>query len=146
MPRQNTKLESEGAEFLVLGHLLTEAIPAYKMYVNAPGYDVMAVNPEQQKVAKISVKSRWKASAKGFIINNLDSDFVVIVKLNKGTPKPLSAQFFVIPTSVIASLPRSGWGKINFTAIPNFQNYEGAWHSISEYIGLTGLVELEEEE
>ena len=42
--RQDTKLESEGAEFLVLGHLLIEGISAYKAYINFPGYDLMAVN------------------------------------------------------------------------------------------------------
>ena len=41
MPRQSTKLESEGAEFLVLGYLLVEGLQAYKMYVNMPGYDVL---------------------------------------------------------------------------------------------------------
>jgi hypothetical protein len=30
MPRQDTTLEAEGAEFLVLGNLLIEGIPAYK--------------------------------------------------------------------------------------------------------------------
>ena len=32
MPRQDTTLESEGAEFLVLGQLLIEGIPAYEAY------------------------------------------------------------------------------------------------------------------
>ena len=31
MPRQNTRLEAEGAEFLLLGHLLVEGLQAYKM-------------------------------------------------------------------------------------------------------------------
>jgi hypothetical protein len=30
MPRQNTRLESEGAEFLVLGQLSIAGIPTYK--------------------------------------------------------------------------------------------------------------------
>lgn len=57
--RKNTKLESEGAEFLVLGHLLIEGISCYKAYVNFPGYDLTAVNPESRKIARIQVKSRW---------------------------------------------------------------------------------------
>jgi hypothetical protein len=48
MPRQNTRLEAEGAEFLVLGHLLVEGLQAYKMYTNMPGYDVLVVNPEAE--------------------------------------------------------------------------------------------------
>ena len=36
--RQDTMLESEGAEFLVLGNLLLAGINAFKAYVNFPGY------------------------------------------------------------------------------------------------------------
>jgi hypothetical protein len=78
---QNTRLEAEGAEFLVLGHLLVEGLQAYKMYTNMPGYDVLVVNPEANRIARVSVKSRWKASANGFIINNFGSDFVVVGSL-----------------------------------------------------------------
>ena len=35
-----------------------------------------------------------KASANGFIINNFDSDFVVVAKLNRGTAELRSPQFF----------------------------------------------------
>ena len=89
MPRRDTRLEAQGAEFLVLGQLLVEGIQAYKAYVNMPGYDVVAVNPEAQSrpVARISVKSRWRASARGFLINNFDSDFVVVVKLTRRAQK-----------------------------------------------------------
>jgi hypothetical protein len=34
--RRDTHLEAEGAEFLVLGHLLAEGIEAHKMYTNYP--------------------------------------------------------------------------------------------------------------
>lgn len=47
MPRLNTQLQATGAEFLVLGNLLIQGIQAYKAYTNNPGYDVIAVNPEQ---------------------------------------------------------------------------------------------------
>ena len=57
--KQDTKLESEGAEFLVLGLLLIEGIASYKAYINFPGYDLTAVNPETKRVARIQVKSRW---------------------------------------------------------------------------------------
>lgn len=40
--RQDTKLESQGAEFLVLGHLLIAGISACKAYVNFSGYDLTA--------------------------------------------------------------------------------------------------------
>ena len=42
--RKDTKLESERAEFLVLGRLLLEKITAFKTYTNFPGYDLIAPN------------------------------------------------------------------------------------------------------
>ena len=79
MPRQNTTLESEGAEFLVLAHLLIQGIPSYKTYTNMAGYDITATNPEKNRSARIQVKSRWRTGAEGFIIKNFDCDFVVVV-------------------------------------------------------------------
>ncbi len=136
MPRQNTRLEAQGAEFLVLGQLLVAGIPAYKMYVNTPGYDVLAVSPDAKRVARVSVKSRWSASARGVLINNFDSDFVVIVKLNKGAPEPVPVEYFVIPTEHLSTLKRSAppWGKLNFSTIPNFRSYINGWHRIIAFL------------
>lgn len=146
MARQNTRLESEGAEFLVLGKLLCEGMPAYKMYVNMPGYDLIAVNPEADRVARVSVKMRWKAGAAGFIIRNFDSDFVVVVRLNKGGREPRETEYFVVPTTVVEAAPRDGqWGKVRFNAIPDFASYRDAWHLIRDRIGL-GLPEEPEDE
>ena len=75
MARQNTQLESAGAEFLVLGNLLIECIPAFKSYTNMKGYDLVAVNAEKNLSARIQVKSRWRSKAEGFIINNFESFF-----------------------------------------------------------------------
>src|SRR5690348_17990101 len=83
--RQNTKLESEGAEFLVLGNLLIVGISCFKAYVNFPGYDLVAINPEKSKSARIQVKSRWATNYdKSFPIKNFECDFVVHVALNRG--------------------------------------------------------------
>ena len=48
--RKDTKLESEGAEFLVLGRLLLEKITAFKTYTNFPGYDLIATNGDKNKI------------------------------------------------------------------------------------------------
>ena len=66
--RRDTKLESEGAEFLVLGNLLLNRISAFKAYVDFPGYDLIATNPETHRSARIQVKSRWQSDWNGFII------------------------------------------------------------------------------
>lgn len=57
--RQDTKLESAGAEFMVLGMLLVEGIHCFKAYTHFVGYDLTAVNPISGKSARIQVKSRW---------------------------------------------------------------------------------------
>lgn len=85
--RKDTKLESEGAEFLVLGRLLLEKITAFKTYTNFPGYDLIATSAEHNTSARIQVKSRYQ-TWDGFIINNFDCEFVVFVALNRGYSKP----------------------------------------------------------
>ncbi|SRR6266513_1473643 len=138
MPRRDTRLESVGAEFLVLGELLIRGIPAHKTYTNTPGYDVVAVDPEKNSVARISVKSRWNTDATGFIIKNFDCDFVVIVKLNRGTTKDTQnvrpPQFFVLPTRVVEELPSSNWGRIDFPRIPDFKGYADRWDLIRTFL------------
>jgi hypothetical protein len=56
--KQDTKLESRGAEFLVLGHLLIEGIPTNKVCVNFHGFDLTCVSPDGKASARIQVKSR----------------------------------------------------------------------------------------
>lgn len=135
MPRQNTRIESEGAEFLVLGQLLIAGIPAYKAYTNMKGYDLVATNPDANTSARISVKSRWKTRAEGFIINNFECDFVVIVKLNRGPAKILPVEYFVLPIAHVSALPRSAdWGKVSFSHIPNMEQYRDQWEPIRAFL------------
>ena len=104
MARQNTRLESEGAEFLVLGNLLILGIPAYKSYTTMAGYDLVAINPDQNSSVRIQVKSRWRRGARGFIIRNFDCDFVVVVHLNKeaksSDKEVLPPEFYILPVAV----------------------------------------------
>ncbi|MEI7639120.1 MAG: hypothetical protein WCJ37_17550 [Syntrophus sp. (in: bacteria)] len=142
MPRQNTQLESEGAEFLVLGQLLIQGVPSYKTYTNMPGYDLVATNPERNRVARLQVKSRWKTKAAGFIIKNFNCDFVIIVKLNRGSKdRPediLPPEYFVLPVDIAESLPRAdGWGKISFSNIPEMESYRDNWDLIRKFLEQT---------
>ena len=57
--RHNRKLESEGAEFLVLVNLLIEEVSCFNAYVNFLGYDLVATNPATSRIARIQVRSRW---------------------------------------------------------------------------------------
>lgn len=139
MKRQDTKLETEGAEFLVLGQLLINRIASYKTYTNMPGYDLIATNPENNTSARIQVKSRWRTGAPGFLIKNFDCDFVVVVKLNRGkkdgTGTIRDPEYFVLPTSVVQGAPRTeNWGRINFNKIPEFGSYRDRWDLIAEFL------------
>lgn len=139
MPWQNTKLESEGAEFLVLGQLLIHQVAAYKTYTNMPGYDLVAIDPERNRSARIQVKSRWKTGANGFPIKNFDCDFVVAVCLNRGKKdgggKVFPPSYFVLPVGVVKdAFTDSSWGKVLFKDIPTLDNYSDRWSLIAKFL------------
>jgi hypothetical protein len=140
MARQDTQLQAAGAEFLVLGHLLIEGIPAFKSYTNMKGYDLVVVNPETNRSARIQVKSRWKTKAEGFIIKNFDCDFVVIALLNRGSKDGKAEknlpEFFVLPVAIAEQLPRTeGWGKVSFSKFPQLETYRDSWELIRTFLG-----------
>jgi len=138
--RRDTRLESEGAEFLVVGWLLVNGIEAHKTYSRMPGYDLIAVNAKGNKSSRIQVKSRFQTGVGHFIIKNFDSDFVVIALLNRGYAKPKKSgdtgikdpEIYVIPTEIIktAQDPSDSWHKVSFRNIPDFDNYRNNWELI----------------
>lgn len=139
MPRLDTKLEAEGAEFLALGQLLLQRIPTYKTYANMPGYDLVATNPGANSSARIQVKSRWRTGAPGFIINNFACDFVVVVRLNRGSKTGgnniLPPEFFVFPVEVVKPLHKpDGWGKVHFRHIGDLESYRDNWQQIADFL------------
>ena len=141
MPRLDTRLEAEGAEFLVLGQLLLNKIASYKTYTNMPGYDLVATNPESNKSAMVQVKSRWQTGARGFPIKNFDCDFVVVVLLNRGSKdgrkEVLPPVYYVFPVSIVEQAPRTkDWGKVNLRDIPNYESYENSWGLVSDFLGV----------
>jgi hypothetical protein len=144
--RKNTKLESEGAEFLVLGNLLLYGIPTYKTYTNMPGYDLVATNPEKNTSVMIQVKSRFQTNWDGFIINNFESDFVVFVTLNRGHSKIRKDQnagikdpnFYILPIEYVKSIrnENNAWGKITKSKMTDFQQYENRWDLIIDKLNI----------
>ena len=72
--RKDTKLVSTGAEFIVLGKLLLHEIQTYKTYVNFEGYDLVSVNPDKGKSAKIQVKSKNFVNDFSFYLNPVEKD------------------------------------------------------------------------
>ena len=139
MKKLDTRLESEGAEFLVLGQLLIHKIASYKTYTNMPGYDIVATNAEHNSSARIQVKSRWRTGATGFPISNFDCEFVVAAFLNRGSKDGkkdvLAPEYFVIPVEAILELPRSEqWNKVDLKRLPNRENYRENWELIAEFL------------
>jgi hypothetical protein len=139
MARLDTKLECEGAEFLVLGHLLMHRISSYKMYTNMPGYDLVAHDPDRGTVAHIQVKSRWHTGATFFLLKNTRCDFVVIVKLNRGKKlgdgRERPPEFYILPIRALKNVRRTkGWNKIRFSDIPNFETCRDKWHQIRDFL------------
>lgn len=142
--RLDTKLESDAAEFLVLGRLLLERVPTYKSYVNYPGYDLVAVNPARNSSARIQVKSRYRTDWDGFIIGNLDCDFVVFVALNRGFAKAKKSgetgvrdpEFYVLPISYVQAArdPKNAWGKIVRSRLADIGQYRDNWNRIIAFL------------
>ena len=84
----NTKLFSEGAEFLVLSKLLLARIETYKAYENQEGYDLIAINAKKNLSAKIQVKSKNFKGDSSFYLNKdykTKSDFYVFAQTNSLT-------------------------------------------------------------
>ena len=118
---------------------MIQGIPAYKTYTNMPGYDLVATNPDRTRAARLQVKSRWKTKAEGFIIKNFECDFVIIVKLNRGSKdgrgEVLPPEYFVLPVEVARDVPRTeGWGKVSFSSIPEMENYRENWELIRTFL------------
>jgi hypothetical protein len=110
--RDDTTFEAAAAELLVVGMIMIEGIQAFRAYGNQPGYDVMVINPKTQKSLKVQVKSRVAVDSGQFKIGNTDFDFVVFVRLNRGTKaerkgasnevaSKRAPEFFVVPRAAL---------------------------------------------
>jgi hypothetical protein len=145
MTRRDTKLESEGAEFLVLGRLLILGVPAYKAYANFPGYDLIATSADGRRAARIQVESRRATDAPHFLIRNFDCDFVVLVRLNRSSRssavEPSASQgeepgYYVPTRDQAKSLlvdEGTGWDKIRWRPA-QLERYRRKWDAIREFL------------
>ena len=147
MPRQDTNLESTGAEFLVLGQLLIQGIPAYKTYTNLPGYDLTATWPETNRSARIQVKSRWATDAGHILVKNTDFDFLILVRLNRGYRKTAAKlmlpaedpEYYVLSVQEARDLLTdhdTGWQKIRWSK-DKFAPYRRKWGVIQDFLNIS---------
>lgn len=144
--RQDTKLEAEGAEFLVLGMLLIEGLHCFKAYTNFAGYDLVALDPGTGRSARIQVKSRWATDYdRSFPIRNFDCDFVVLAALNRGYRFGRSGsaadgrsppRLYCFPVDLVRAAQSSTdkWGKVALRRIPDAESYAEAWHLIRDHL------------
>ncbi|TWT48311.1 hypothetical protein Pla111_00740 [Botrimarina hoheduenensis] len=135
MTRRDTKLESEGAEFLVLGNLLARGVQCHKAYTQTARYDLLALSHDHKIAVTIQVKSRWDLKARGFFLKSVDSDFVVAVFLNRSTTDPskeADPKYFVLPKRIVKKYWRDEKvPKVYLPGIYNLQRYESAWNLIA---------------
>ncbi|MFH1556463.1 MAG: hypothetical protein ABII76_16655 [Pseudomonadota bacterium] len=158
MARLNSRLEAEGAEFLVLGVLLIEGIPTYKTYARMPGYDLIAVNPDKGLSVRIQVKSRWATDFDGgFLVSSFDCDFLVFAALNRGyrygkaNSKASSDQgkkapeYFVFPVDVVraALYEKSKWGKVFIRSISDVEQFRENWKLVRDRLAFSPAEILE---
>lgn len=152
-PRLDSRLEAEGAEFLVLGHLLIEGIQATKAYTRYPGYDIVAMNPDGNRSCRIQVKSRWMTDYDGgFPLKSFDTDFLVFVALNRGyryRKAPADAgdgrrapEIWVFPIELLRPLVfvSGGWSKLLLRHVENVHAYRDRWDLIRQHLGLASAV------
>jgi hypothetical protein len=146
--RLDSSLESEGAEFLVLGLLLVEGIQASKAYTKQPGYDLIAFAPERNRSARVQVKSRWATDYDGsFLIKNFDCDFVAHVALNRGYRgyrRKATAEddgrrppaIYVFPVGIVREAQGSSasWGKVFIRSIADAERYIENWQLIRDFL------------
>ena len=148
MAQQDTKLESEGAEFLILGQLLIEGIPAYRAYTFMKGFALVAISPDAGRSARIRVKSGWASDAPHFLIDNVEGcDFVVLVRLNRGVGRSPSKrhamsqkdhELCVLSADEARNLlahRSSGWSKIRLREA-DFEIYRRRWEPIRQRLGM----------
>lgn len=129
---------------MVLGRLLLEKITGFKTYTNFPGYDLIALSADENTSDRIQVKSRYNTNWDGFIINNLDCDFVVFVALNRGYSRPRKSgdtgvkdlEFYVFPISYIKKVrdPNNEWSKIVKNRLVNLDKYKNQWRLIQDFL------------
>src|SRR5438874_6978592 len=143
--RLDSRLEAEGAEFLVLAYLLIEGIHAMKAYTRYPGYDLIAADADHGTSCRIQVKSRWATDYdRAFPLSNLACDFVVLAALNRGFRYRRAStggdgkrqpDLYVFPIDVLkpAVQESGGWSKVYLRNVPNVDSYQDRWDHIRSH-------------
>ena len=152
---------SEGAEFLVMGHLMRRNILTYKAPPLNEGYDLICIHPDprhrhrrnEKAQLRVQVKSRYQTDCdRGFPIkeSSLNAfDFLIIVFLNignfyggkDGSEGAAPTEFYTLPRRLIRRLHEStySWQKVRLKGkdrIINCYKNELGFEHIAEALGV----------
>ena len=148
---------SQGAEYLVMGHLMRRNILAYKAPLNNEGYDLICTHPDPKKAKRtlrIQVKSRVATDSNlAFPVSKRTFgafDYLVAVFMNVGwfyrktKWRPVRAgarlpEFYTFPVKVIRNNldVKSTWHKIRVGSF-DAQEYRGetGFEQIADDLGV----------
>jgi hypothetical protein len=129
---------SEGAEYLVMGHLMRRNILTYKAPPGNEGYDLICIHPDPRhqpgpdEVAqvRVQVKSRYATEAREFPVRHasLDAfDFLIVAFLNvgnftrgrDGTSGERVPEFYTLPREFVTAHHRQyhGWERVSLRGL-----------------------------
>ena len=143
--RLNTQVPTEGAELLVQGMLCRAGIPTFKAPAFRAVYDLIAINPNTNKSAKIQVKSRFETDCdRSFVVNRLGADFFAFVFLNMGKNWDSGGphegicepEFYVVPKDKVKPIVDSGKKMRIKKDDPNFEQFRNAWHLVAQALDI----------
>ena len=151
---------SEGAEYLVMGHLMRRNILAYKAPPCNEGYDLICIHPNprheeapgERAQVRVQVKSRYATDCdRGFPVREITLnafDFLVVAFLNigrffqgrDGTTGAEDPEFFTFPADFIrAHHTTGGWQKVQLRGmdaeIAPYKN-EAGFELIAQALGV----------
>jgi hypothetical protein len=141
LARDDTTLEAAGAEHLVVGRLLIDGLQAFRAYANQAGYDLLVVNPQTRRSVKVQVKSRVAVDSGAFRIKSFDFDFVVFVRLNRGTKvsrkagqreNVLAPEFYIVPKEAVVSVGDEQVARIPKGWLKSQPRFLENWDSIKD--------------
>jgi hypothetical protein len=152
---------AEGAEYLVMGHLMRRNILTYKAPMNNEGYDLICIHPDPRHIpapgalaqVQVQVKSRYATdSDRGFPVKSAAFaafDFLEVAFLNvgkfhgaaDGTTGEQEAELYTLPNAFVRAhhSVAGGWEKVHLRGLDaDIAPYKGAagFELIAQALGI----------